>query len=105
MNSIEELIRKKLDAALTEEKKRVAASLFELTTAQPDKNDANHPTDGAQKQKQQENKRQQIAAQQARITELQGKASKSKDPDAMRQQLDIQKSKLETMKKELLAIG
>ena len=105
MTSIEELIRKKLDVALTEEKKRLATSLFELTTAGPDKKTATPPTDGAQKQQRQEAMRQKIQALQAKITELSSAAPKAADPDKMRDQLSVQKAKLDLAKKELAAIG
>ena len=102
-NAIQQLIRTKLNTALVEEKKRVAASLFEVIITQPDKKIA-APSNGAQKQHSREAKQQQIQALKIKISQLSSTASQSKDPDKMRAQLDIQKAKLDVAQKELAAI-
>ena len=87
MTAIEQLIRKKLATALDEEKRRVAASLM-LDEAE---------TSTAQKKS---NKQAQITAMQQKITQLQGKVSTAKDPQAMAQKLAMWKEKLKVLQDE-----
>lgn len=92
--SIERIIRKKLSAALDEEKKRLAAKLFTEVALQAGANDA------AKKQK----KSTQIAAMKVKISALSSKAATAKDPVAFRANLQAKKDKLDAATKELQAM-
>ena len=59
--------------------------------------EATPATTGQKKQ----NKQQQIAKLQARLTAMQGKVSKAKDPQAMQAALGVVKDKLALMKAEM----
>ncbi len=111
MDSVQELIRQKLSAALQEQRKRVAAKLFEViqpaatapatpSGASPATKTADPGAVAAKKKA----KMDQINALRAKIAALQGKASTAKDPTAMRQQLQTQQQKLSAMQAELSAI-
>jgi hypothetical protein len=108
MNAIEELIRKKLSGALTEQRRQVATSLFEIMQPMKPltqhKNGAALKNTSAHKQERQEAKRQQIQTLTLKISQLSTSVSQSKDPEKMRAQLDIQKAKLDVAKQELAAI-
>lgn len=111
MDSVQELIRKKLAAALQEQRKLIAGRLFEVI--QPAATAPVTPGSGTAATKtadpgavaaKKKAKMDQINALRAKIAALQGKASTAKDPTAMRQQLQAQQQKLTAMQAELSAI-
>jgi hypothetical protein len=110
INSVEELLRQKLSAALTEEKKRVATKLFELIqpAATAPQTSGTTNTTGAPKNNQaavaDKKKMDQINAQRAKLQALQSKTSSAKDPNAMRAQIQAQQQKLTAMQQELSTI-
>ena len=111
INSVEELLRQKLSAALTEEKKRVATKLFELiqpaATAPQTPGSASTVTpknDQAAVANKKKAKMDQINAQRAKLQALQSKTSSAKDPNAMRAQIQAQQQKLTAMQQELSTI-
>lgn len=102
--SVEQIIRKKLDVALIEAKKKVGARLFELTTAQPNQMTATPPNAGAKLAASKQKKTLQIQAMQDALTAMKTKASQSKNPAAMTAAIQAKQQKLNVAKQELSAI-
>lgn len=109
MNSIESLIKTKLNIALSEEKKRVASNLLgEQTTpgtvggpiGQPSNNNTGKSNNASRKQ----DKTDQIGELRQKIALLNTQASKAKDPNAMKMKLKIMSDKLKVAQDELIAI-
>lgn len=115
MTAIEKLIRQKLGDALTEQRKKVAASLFvelaippttpqagvgaaKLTGGVPT---ANPPSQGASTQDKKKAQTDKINAQRQKISAMSAQSSTAKDPAAFRDQLQKQNDKLKLMQQKL----
>lgn len=102
INSIEELIKIKLNTAITEQKKKIAEGLlFSESMSGTSMGQSSGLNKDKHNSERKSKKTEQIKNLRQRISDIQSKISTAKDPTALKNMLLITKEKLDIAQKEL----